>query len=191
MRFDIGATCNTCNRFQKKNYQQKKNHRCRANTCLLYTSRGVKAAVVAGPEGSKEPRFRRLSDIWAIFQTFVFITFTRLFFRSGSNLDPAEANETAWNTAKNMVNRIGSNWDLSVIPQIVWQYRNVFLLVVIGMAIHWLPDRFKRRYRIWFASIPVSYTHLDVYKRQLLYNALLDRYLEHLKSTSPKNNSYR
>ena len=102
------------------------------------------------------------SDIWAIFQTFVFITFTRLFFRSGSNLDPAEANETAWNTAKNMVNRIGSNWDLSVIPQIVWQYRSVFLLVVIGMAIHWLPDRFKRRYRIWFASIPLPLMALIV-----------------------------
>lgn len=61
-----------------------------------------------------------------------------------------------------MVNRIGSNWDLSVIPQIVWQYRNVFLLVVIGMAIHWLPDRFKRRYRIWFASIPLPLMALIV-----------------------------
>jgi hypothetical protein len=117
--------------------------------------RGVEAAVVAGPEGSQEPRFRRLSDIWAIFQTFVFITFTRLFFRSGSNLDPAEANETAWNTAKNMVNRIGSHWELSMIPEIVWQYRNVFLLIVAGMVIHWFPDRFKRRYRLWFASMPL------------------------------------
>jgi alginate O-acetyltransferase complex protein AlgI len=122
---------------------------------LICRLRGVQAAVVAGPEGSKEPRFRRLSDIWAIFQTFVFITFTRLFFRSGSNLDPAEANETAWNTAKNMVNRIGSHWELSMIPEIVWQYRNVFLLIVAGMVIHWFPDRFKRRYRLWFASMPL------------------------------------
>jgi len=129
---------------------------------LVCRLRGIEAAVVAGPEGSKEPRFRRLSDIWAIFQTFVFITFTRLFFRSGSNLDPAEANETAWNTAKNMVNRIGSHWDLSMIPQIVWQYRNVFLLVVIGMVIHWFPDRFKRRYRILFASMPLPLMALIV-----------------------------
>lgn len=124
--------------------------------------RGIRAAVVAGSEASKEPRFRRLSDIWAIFQTFVFITFTRLFFRSGSNLDPAEANETAWNTAKNMVNRIGSHWDLSMIPEIVWQYRSVFLLVVIGMVIHWLPDRLKRRYRIRFAMIPLPLMALIV-----------------------------
>lgn len=96
-----------------------------------------------------------LETYWAVFQTFIFITFTRLFFRSGSNLDPAEANETAWNTAKNMVNQIGSSWDFSLIPQIVMEYRNVFLLIVLGMIIHWLPDNFKRYYRICFAKMPL------------------------------------
>ena len=96
-----------------------------------------------------------LETCWAVFQTFIFITFTRLFFRSGSNLDPAEANETAWNTAKNMVNQIGSSWDFSLIPQIVMEYRNVFLLIVLGMIIHWLPDNFKRYYRICFTKMPL------------------------------------
>ena len=96
-----------------------------------------------------------LQDVWAIFQTFTFITFTRLFFRSGSNLDPAEANETAWNTAKNMVNQMGRHWRLDQIPDIIYYYRNVFILIVIGMVIHWLPDNFKRRYRIWFAKMPI------------------------------------
>ena len=99
--------------------------------------------------------FQWLADAWAVFQTFTFITFTRLFFRSGSNLDPAEANETAWNTAKNMVNQIGSHWDLDKIPAMVHQYRNVFLMILIGMVIHWLPENFKRRYRIWFAQMPL------------------------------------
>ena len=97
-----------------------------------------------------------LSDAWAILQTFTFITFTRLFFRSGSNLDPAEANETAWNTAKSMVNQIGCHWELSQIPDIVMHYRNVFILIVLGMIIHWLPEHFKRRYRIWFAKMPLA-----------------------------------
>lgn len=96
-----------------------------------------------------------LSNAWAILQTFTFITFTRLFFRSGSNLDPAEANETAWNTAKNMVNQIGSHWNMKLIPDMIYQYRNVFLLIVLGMIIHWLPENFKRRYRIWFAQMPL------------------------------------
>ena len=96
-----------------------------------------------------------LQDAWAIFQTFTFITFTRLFFRSGSNLNPAEANETAWNTAKNMVNQMGGHWDWNKIPMIIEHYQNVFILILIGLIIHWLPENFKRRYRIWFAKMPL------------------------------------
>ncbi|MCF0180855.1 MAG: MBOAT family protein [Muribaculaceae bacterium] len=97
-----------------------------------------------------------LANAWAVTQTFIFITFTRLFFRSGSNLDPATANEVAWNTAKNMVNQIGSGWSLSTIPDVCAAYYNVFLLIVLGMIIHWLPDRWKRRYRIAFARLPLA-----------------------------------
>ena len=96
-----------------------------------------------------------LADAWAIFQTYVFVTFVFMFFRSGSNLNPAEANETAWNNAKNMVNQMGGHWDLSKIPDIALHYWNIFILIVIGMIIHWLPDHFKRRYRIWFAKMPL------------------------------------
>ena len=96
-----------------------------------------------------------LSRTWAIFLTFVFITFTRLFFRSGSNLDPAEANEVAWDTAKNMVGQIGSAWRVDLIPKMIYEYRFVFLLFVAGMIIHWLPTRWKRWYRINFALMPI------------------------------------
>ena len=104
-----------------------------------------------------------LSRAWAVFQTFVFITFTRLFFRSGSNLDPALANEQAWNTAKNMVNQIGSAWNLSIVPRVAWQHRAVLLVFAFGMLVHWLPDRFKRRYRIAFARLPLAVMALVVF----------------------------
>ena len=96
-----------------------------------------------------------LDRAWDIFQTFVFITFTRLFFRSGSNLDPALANEQAWNTAKNMVNQIGSHWDLALVPSMAAAHWKVLLLFVVGMIIHWLPERFKRRYRLTFSALPL------------------------------------
>ena len=96
-----------------------------------------------------------LDRAWDIFQTFVFITFTRLFFRSGSNLDPALANEEAWNTAKNMVNQIGGHWDLSLVPDMAAAHWPVLLLFVVGMIIHWLPERFKRLYRLHFALLPL------------------------------------
>ncbi|MBR5661064.1 MAG: MBOAT family protein [Bacteroidales bacterium] len=97
-----------------------------------------------------------ISGSWAVLMTFIFITFTRLFFRSGSNLDPAEANEKAWNTAKNMVNQIGGSWDWSLVPQMAWQHRSIIIVFIVGMIIHWLPDNFKRRYRIWFAKMPLA-----------------------------------
>lgn len=93
--------------------------------------------------------------VWNIAMTFTFITFTRLFFRSGSNLDPAEANHVAWTTAKAMVNQMGLAWDFSQIPAILSNYSSVFILFVIGMIIHWLPEHFKRRYRLWFACMPL------------------------------------
>ncbi len=118
-----------------------------AGTVVKYTVRAVR---------SRQPSEETwLSRAWDVFQTFVFITFTRLFFRSGSNLDPALANEQAWNTAKNMVNQIGSAWDLSLVPAMAWEHRAVLLVFVVGMIIHWLPERFKRRYRIAFARLPL------------------------------------
>jgi D-alanyl-lipoteichoic acid acyltransferase DltB (MBOAT superfamily) len=92
---------------------------------------------------------------WSIFLTFVFITFTRLFFRSGSNLDPAEQTAHAWKTAKTMVNQIGSSWNWTQIPEIVATYKWVFLLFALGMVIHWLPERWKRLYRINFTLLPI------------------------------------
>lgn len=91
---------------------------------------------------------------WAVAVTFTFITFTRLFFRSGSNLDPAVANETAWQIARNMVTQIGSTWNADA-GEVIAAYRNVFSLFVLGMLIHWLPERLKRRYRIVFARLPL------------------------------------
>ena len=49
---------------------------------------------------------------------------------------------------------MGSVWDTSLIPSIMYEYRNIFLLFAAGMLIHWLPDRFKRRYRLWFTRLP-------------------------------------
>ena len=96
-----------------------------------------------------------LAKTWAILQTFTFITFTRLFFRSSSNLDPATANEVAWATAKNMVNQIGGAWSNAIIPDFLWEYRWVVAMFVAGMTIHWLPTNWKRRYRLWFSAMPL------------------------------------
>jgi D-alanyl-lipoteichoic acid acyltransferase DltB (MBOAT superfamily) len=97
----------------------------------------------------------KVNRAWSIFLTFVFITFTRLFFRSGSNLDPEEQTAHAWKTAKTMVNQIGGSWNWAQIPEIVVTYKAIFLLFVLGMLIHWLPERRKRWYRFNFTLLPI------------------------------------
>ena len=97
----------------------------------------------------------KMAQAWAIMQTFAFITFTRLFFRSSSNLDPATANEVAWATAKNMVNQIGGAWNNAIIPEFLWAYKWVVLMFIAGMVIHWIPTNWKRRYRLWFSAMPL------------------------------------
>ena len=106
-------------------------------------------------EGAENKFTKALGTAWAILQTFTFITFTRLFFRSSSNLDPATANEVAWATAKNMVNQIGGAWNNAIIPDFLWEYRWVVAMFVAGMVIHWLPTNWKRRYRLWFSAMPL------------------------------------
>ena len=106
-------------------------------------------------EGAENKFTQALGTAWAILQTFTFITFTRLFFRSSSNLDPATANEVAWATAKNMVNQIGGAWNNAIIPDFLWEYRWVVAMFVAGMVIHWLPTNWKRRYRLWFSAMPL------------------------------------
>jgi len=99
---------------------------------------------------------------WSIFLTFVFITFTRLFFRSASNLNPMEQSSHSWNTAKAMINQIGGLWNWDKIPQILITYRYVFSLFALGMLIHWLPERWKRWYRINFTLAPIWIIGLTV-----------------------------
>lgn len=99
-------------------------------------------------------RFEWLNRVWSILITFTFISFTRLFFRSSSNLNPAVANEEAWKIARDMINSIGSAWNVDVWA-VITAYHNVFILFFIGMIIHWLPTDVKRKYRICFAKMPV------------------------------------
>ena len=106
-------------------------------------------------KGSDNRITNGLSTAWAVIQTFTFITFTRLFFRSSSNLDPATANEVAWATAKNMVNQIGGAWSNAIIPDFLWEYRWVVAMFVAGMVIHWLPTNWKRRYRLACSAMPL------------------------------------
>lgn len=111
--------------------------------------------ILAKITSRKSTNFSWFQRPWSILLTFVFITFTRLFFRSGSNLNPAEANIVAWETATQMINQIGSAWNINLVGNILYEYRVFLILFFGGMIIHWLPKNWKRWYRLNFAMMPI------------------------------------
>lgn len=97
---------------------------------------------------------------WAIFLTFTFITFTRVWFRAGSNTSWSDMEATHdidsefW-AATDMLKQIFFHLDWSLTPQVLMGYWDVMLVFFIGMIIHWLPSSFKEMYRSRFAAMPI------------------------------------
>ena len=85
-----------------------------------------------------------LLRFWTIFLTFNFITFTRIWFRGKTP-----------EVSKNMLIQIFTDTDYSKVPSIISNYWFVFLLMIIGFVIHWLPSNFKEYYRGWFIKSPM------------------------------------
>lgn len=97
---------------------------------------------------------------WAIFLTFTFISFTRVWFRAGSNNGWTEMKETHniseefW-SATVMLKQIFFHMDWSVAPMVLWAYKSVFLTVLFGILVHWLPSDWKESYRTFFSKQPI------------------------------------
>lgn len=97
---------------------------------------------------------------WAIFLTFSFITFTRVWFRAGSNtswegMEGTHNIADEFSSATVMLQRIFLNMDWTLAPQVIAGYWNVFLVILIGMIIHWLPETMKQNYRARFSAAPI------------------------------------
>lgn len=80
----------------------------------------------------------------SLFVTFQFVSFTWLFFRGES-----------MRVVNNMLYRIFLSFDWGLIPEMVVSHSEVFMLIVIAMAIHWLPSGIKEYYRGLFIRSPI------------------------------------
>lgn len=97
---------------------------------------------------------------WAIFLTFTFISFTRIWFRMGSNNSWSQMAEThniqsEFFSAVTMLKQIFNNLDLSIVPSVTTSYWKVFTVILLGMIIHWIPENFKSFYRKKFIEFPI------------------------------------
>ena len=91
-----------------------------------------------------ENRSNILVNVWRIAITFTFITFTRVFFRSES-----------MDVVNGMLHQIGTNMDLSIVPEALVAYKLVFLVMFFGFVIHWLSQKWKDRIMNWFIDSPL------------------------------------
>jgi alginate O-acetyltransferase complex protein AlgI len=83
-------------------------------------------------------------NFWKIFITFSFISFTRIWFRS----DTLE-------TANMVIHRILNYFQPELMIDVIVNYKNVFLIMLFGFVMHWLPAKIKESYIHLFDRSPV------------------------------------
>ncbi|MEA3462404.1 MAG: MBOAT family O-acyltransferase [Bacteroidota bacterium] len=69
---------------------------------------------------------------WKIFNTFVFITFTRIWFRSES-----------MEKANQLIRQVLHEFNFRIIPEVLWSYKLVFGVMALGYFTHWVPHQWK------------------------------------------------
>ncbi len=70
--------------------------------------------------------------LWRIALTFVFITFTRIYFR-GNSMDHIDR----------FYQQVMTNMDWQNALLVLWEYRAVFIVMLVGYITHWLPYKTK------------------------------------------------
>jgi alginate O-acetyltransferase complex protein AlgI len=83
-------------------------------------------------------------NIFGQFITFQFVCFAWIFFRAKDMQAVGE-----------MLSQIVNHFGFQLIPAVAIGYANVFLIILAGFFIHWLPDWMKEKYRGWFIISPM------------------------------------
>jgi len=86
----------------------------------------------------------RFGRAFAVFLTFHFVSFCWIFFRADGM---GKVNE--------ILKQITQNFSPGSYMNVLPAYSNVFLLIIVGYLIHFLPERVKESYRGLFIRIPV------------------------------------
>ncbi len=85
-----------------------------------------------------------LATLWKIFLTFNFITFTRIWFRGESMQGTLD-----------LLSQVSNNFGWEHVPAMVTAYWKVFIIMILGYVLHWLPYDTKDKLLNWFIETPV------------------------------------
>jgi alginate O-acetyltransferase complex protein AlgI len=108
----------------------------------------------------------RIVHFWKIFVTFNFITFTRIWFRLEEDGQPML-----------MLNRIIHHFDFSwsVFKKVMSTYSSVFVVMLFGYIVHWLPSKIKLAWEYRFERFSLSMKIFSVtLLLVILYQAISD-----------------
>lgn len=86
----------------------------------------------------------RLATFWKIFITFNFITFTRIWFRGES-----------MQGVNDLMTQVAGNFGWAQVPAMLLSYWKVFVVMLFGFILHWLPTHLKDTGLNWFIATPV------------------------------------
>ena len=87
-----------------------------------------------------------ITRFWKIFLTFNFITFTRIWFIMQDNNKPYEFLSHIWNDF---------GFDLATFGKVLTTYQSVFIIMLCGFIVHWLPQKVKSIWEAWFMKMPM------------------------------------
>lgn len=87
-----------------------------------------------------------VTHFWKIFLTFNFITFTRIWFRLKGDGQPNQ-----------MLDRIFHHFDFKweTFTTVIWSFGEVFIIILLGFFIHWMPQRWKDNGVKIFSALPM------------------------------------
>ncbi|NJL12696.1 MAG: hypothetical protein HC913_06685 [Microscillaceae bacterium] len=95
---------------------------------------------ISGTKGTEAKGFRRFLGQLL---TFHFVCFCWIYFRA---TDLGQVNK--------MLYQIGFSFQASVIGAVLLGYKEVFLLMLLGFVVHWIPRRHKDHLADYFVQIP-------------------------------------
>jgi len=95
--------------------------------------------------------------VWGIILTFNFVSFTRIWFRSGSinswdEMDTSHNILSEWFTANEMLYQLIFDFRISLIKEVVSEYYIIIFVISLGFLIHFIPEKSKIWYRKKFAQ---------------------------------------
>ena len=86
------------------------------------------------------------ANLWKVFITFNFITFTRIWFKLAADDLPARMLGQIWH-------HFDYNWQS--FTTILSTYQAVFWIMLFGFIVHWLPEKIKKKWESLFTRMPL------------------------------------